>query len=61
MIGGPNCTESQNKLDEKTLMLTYHLNCGDEEADVMESPNPFGGPRIMMATVKQHDGNTSCL
>jgi hypothetical protein len=58
MIGGPNCVEAQNKLNENTLMLTYHLDCGDEQADVMESPNPVGGPRIVLATVKQRDGNS---
>jgi hypothetical protein len=59
MIGGPSCTQSQIQLHEEALAsLTYHLDCGDEQAEVMEAPNPVsGGPRAVIAGVKQRDGN----
>jgi hypothetical protein len=53
MIGGPRCKETQVKLDEDTAILRYHLDCGDESADVMEVP----AIRVFLAKVTQLDGN----
>jgi hypothetical protein len=54
MIGGPNCVQTQTKVSSKEpLILSYDLTCGDEQAEVAESPEKGG----FMAKVKRA-GNT---
>jgi hypothetical protein len=38
MIGGPNCVQSQDKSDKESAEIDYHLTCGEEQAEVAESP-----------------------
>lgn len=58
MIGGPDCKQSKVKLDEKSLELDYYLDCGNEQADVSELPDPFStGARLLAVKVRQHDNS----
>ena len=59
MLGGSRCKMTEQNTESGSAIFTYKLDCGNETAKVMETENPFNPsmPRVVMAMVKQADGN----
>jgi len=51
MIGGPSCVQSKVKISsKKPLVFSYWLTCGDERAEVAESPGDPKSPIPLVST-----------